>query len=86
MHSGLALFEQFAGKSPRGLSRFGLPRKFVFGLMFFGRLRILAYTAEVDESSVEAFHRLYHADARNMRVSCVDFVVHGGLFVFADES
>ncbi|CAB3807580.1 hypothetical protein LMG28614_06637 [Paraburkholderia ultramafica] len=79
MNSELALFEQFAGKSARGIPRLNLPRKFLFGLMLLGRPRIIPYAAQVYESTVEAFHSLYHPDARHMRVSCIDFVIHGVL-------
>jgi hypothetical protein len=79
MNSEPVIFEQFAGKSARGIPRFNVPRKFLFGLVLLGRLRIIPYAAQVHESTVETFHSLYHPDARHMRVSCMDFVIHGAL-------
>jgi hypothetical protein len=81
MNSELVLFEQFAGKSARGIPRFSLPRKLLFGLMLLGRLRIIPYAAQVYESTVEAFRSFYQPDARHMRMSCIDFVIHGARLV-----
>jgi hypothetical protein len=44
-----------------------------------GRLRIIPYAAQVYEFTVEAFHSLYQPDARHMRLSCIDFIIHGAL-------
>ena len=78
-NSGLLFVKQLLSKSARCFPRLILVREVSFGFVQNVRIGFCSHFSQMNDSAISACGGLHHTDSCDVRMGCVDFILHDDL-------